>query len=179
MNHTPWVRSFDASEWPTYKALRLRALADAPDAFGGTLAAEQGRVDEEWQARLARGTSSRTDLPLVATTDQQAVGLAWARVDDADPTVAHLYQLWVAPEFRSQGAGRLLLAAAIDWAARLANVRTMVLGVTCGDTPATRLYARARFRAVGEPEPIRPGSTLLGQTMRLELDSAAGAFSSV
>ncbi len=45
MNDTLIVRTFAPHEWPTYKDLRLRALADSPDAFGSTLAAEQGRTD--------------------------------------------------------------------------------------------------------------------------------------
>jgi len=31
------IRPFRAEEWPAYRALRLRALADAPDAFSTTL----------------------------------------------------------------------------------------------------------------------------------------------
>jgi hypothetical protein len=34
----PTVRRFAASEWRIYRALRLQALHDAPDAFGSTLA---------------------------------------------------------------------------------------------------------------------------------------------
>jgi len=48
------IRNFTPDAWPAYRALRLRALEDAPDAFGSTLADESVRPPEEWAARLAR-----------------------------------------------------------------------------------------------------------------------------
>src|SRR6516164_7319251 len=93
----PLVRAFRPDEWRVYRELRLRALADSPDAFGSTLAAEQGGSDEDWAARLARGAASENDLPLVTERGRRAVGLLWARIDPADARTAHLYQMWVTP----------------------------------------------------------------------------------
>ena len=168
----PTVRTFQSREWRSYRDLRLRALADAPDAFGSTLAAEQMREESEWSMRLARGIESGLDLPLVAEVNQVAVGLAWAKVDASNPALANLYQMWVDPKFRRSGVGRMLLRAAIDWA-RGQNVQTVVLGVTCGDTPAMRLYLQAGFRPVGATEPLRLGSHLLAQSMSLSLNGPA------
>jgi GNAT superfamily N-acetyltransferase len=96
------------------------------------------------------------------------VGLAWARIDPAEPDRAYLYQMWVAPPFRRLGVGRMLLAAATAWA-RASNARSLALSVTCGSVPAERLYTAAGFTPAGAPEPIRPGSPLLVQPMQLEL----------
>ncbi|HEX2229661.1 MAG TPA: GNAT family N-acetyltransferase, partial [Candidatus Binatia bacterium] len=63
MTYTPWIRTFAPHEWETYRDLRLRALADSPDAFGGTLAVEKRRRDTEWANRLISGVESRCDLP--------------------------------------------------------------------------------------------------------------------
>jgi GNAT superfamily N-acetyltransferase len=101
----------------------------------------------------------------------QAVGLAWARIDPSEPGVARLYQMWVAPGSRRGGVGRALLGAAIAWA-RGKGATSMYLSATCGETPAARLYARAGFVAAGDPEPIRPGSEVLAQLLRLELRAA-------
>lgn len=164
---TVTIRRLARDEWRTYRDLRLLALADSPDAFSRTLAEEQRRVDADWAGRLA--SASELDLPLVADVDGEPIGLAWGRIDASSPLVAHLYQMWVAPRCRRLGAGRLLLGAVIRWA-EAANVHSLVLGVTCGDTPAMRLYLRAGFRPAGEPEPLRAGSAALAQTMRLDLD---------
>ena len=168
MNRTLTIRPFAPDEWRTYKDLRLRALADSPDAFGSTLAAEQDRSDADWSSRLASGAASGLDLPLLAEVDGVPVGLTWGRIDRSDPRVANLYQMWVAPDYRRLGAGQMLLDEVIAWA-KAKNVAHLDLGVTYRDSPAMRLYTRAGFQPVGQPEPLRPGADLLGQSMRLEL----------
>jgi GNAT superfamily N-acetyltransferase len=80
----------------------------------------------------------------------------------------YLYQMWVDPTARRSGIGRMLLDAAIAWATG-ANARFLRLSVTWGDTPAARLYAASGFRPRGDPEPIRPGATLMVQPLQLEL----------
>ena len=110
----------------------------------------------------------RVDLPLVAEDEGRAAGIAWGRIDPAAPETAHLYQMWVTPEARGRGCGAMLLDAVIQWA-RGKDAKQLLLDVTCGPSPANRLYARAGFRPAGEPEPIRPGSTLPVQPMRLDL----------
>jgi GNAT superfamily N-acetyltransferase len=168
VNLAPTARTFTPHEWPLYKDLRLRALADSPDAFGSTLALEKDRSDLDWSGRLASGLGSSLDLPLLAEVDGAPVGLAWGRVDRDHPDVAHLYQMWVAPDHRKLGAGRLMLDTVIFWA-KAKDLHHLDLGVTYRDSPAMRLYQRSGFVPVGEPEPLRPGSDLLCQLMRLQL----------
>jgi GNAT superfamily N-acetyltransferase len=165
------VRTFSAAEWPVYRDLRLRALQDSPDAFGSTFAEEGGHADAQWARRLASGVDSQTNLAVVAEVHSEAVGLAWGRIDTSNPDVAVLYQMWVAPSHRGTGAGKMLLEAVIGWA-RARNASFLDLGVTCGNSPARRLYERAGFKPVGEPQPLRPGSQLLAQSMRLPLTGA-------
>ena len=164
----PTLRALVPDEWPTYRALRLAALRDAPNAFGSTLAAEQERLPEQWRDRLARAQTSGADLPLVAVVQGQAVGLLWAKVDASDARLVHLFQMWVAPEARGQGLGKALLAHAIAWA-RSVGARCVQLGVTSGDTPAARLYASAGFHAVGAEAALRECWGLRARTMRRAL----------
>ena len=171
MIYTPSIRTFASHQWRTYRDLRLRALADSPDAFGRTPAQEEDRPDTEWSSRLTSGVDSRLDLPLLAVVDNEPTGLAWGRIESFRLDVANLYQMWVAPNYRGHGVGQMLLKAIIDWA-RAANVSYLALGVTCGNNPAMRLYLRAGFKPIGEPEPLRPGSELLAQAMRLPLRTA-------
>ena len=91
-------------------------------------------------------------------------------IDSAEPETAHLYQMWVDPSGRGLGAGRMLLEAVVTWAIS-SNARYLVLGITCGNTPANRLYSSAGFNPVGAPEPLREGSVLMSQRMMLELES--------
>ena len=166
------VRVFKAHEWATYKDLRLRALADSPDAFGSTFASEAQRPDSEWSSRLAPSDGSARNLPLVAEFDGQPIGLAWGRIEDSDPELAYLYQVWVMPDYRGLGAGQMLVEAVIAWA-EAQQARQLELAVTRGDSPATRLYARLGFEPTGQIDPVRPEADLLEQRMRLTLNPLA------
>ena len=164
----PSIRRLGGHEWPAYRDLRLRALGESPDAFGSTLEQERERPDVEWAARVSSSASSELDLPLVVVEEAQVIGLAWGKILASALDTAHVFQMWVAPECRGQGQGAELLATIIGWS-REANARRVVLSVAFGNSPAQRLYARAGFKALGDPESIRPGSTSLSQPMYLEL----------
>lgn len=162
------IRNFHPDEWQAYRAIRLRALADAPDAFGSTLAAEQALALETWSTRLAKSAVSGIDHALVAELDGQAVGLAWAKVDANDAQLVNLFQMWVAPDVRGQGAGAALLNEAVRWA-RARGAAALQLGVNCSNAAALRLYEGAGFVDAGLREPMRPGSDQIEQRMRLQL----------
>jgi len=151
----PRVRRIRADEAPALRAVRLRALSDTPLAFGSTHAREAAYPAEhwhEWARDSAAGNGQATFLAIGDDPDE-AVGLAFAKIDDDDPERAHLYSMWVAPEARGTGAATALLRAVVDWTtAQGAGVlRTQV---TTGNEPAARLYARAGFRDTGRREPL-------------------------
>jgi ribosomal protein S18 acetylase RimI-like enzyme len=160
------IRRLRRDEWRAYRDLRLRALADSPDAFGSTHAVEAAKPDEFWQNRVPI-EQLYTQQPLVAEGPAGLLGLVWGWIDP-DSSEAQVYQMWVAPEGRNQGIGAALIDGVIAWA-KANNVRVVTLRVTCGDTPARRLYVRAGFEPFGEIEPLRPGSSVLTQPMRLRL----------
>lgn len=162
------VRKFISDEWAVYKDLRLRSLSDSPDAFGKTFAEEQKRSDDEWSNRLLSGVQSDVDIPLIAEVNGQPVGLAWGRIEEHRPDTANLYQMWVAPNYRSKGIGGLLLENVIAWA-EFKNVSYLELGVKFRESPALRLYKRYGFLPAGKPEKSRPSSDLQYQKMRLEI----------
>jgi len=169
---TPFtVRRFAPHEWRTYRDLRLSALAEAPDAFGSTYDLEAARNDAEWEDRLRVGACSAAQFPALAVTGEMPLGLAWARRDDADPTLGHVFQFWVAPPSRGHGVGHLLLEAVIAWA-RTLGLGTLHLDVTPSDPAAARLYRRAGFVNHGNPTPLRHGSSILAQPMQLTLEPA-------
>lgn len=95
------------------RALRLRALADAPEAFEMTLAqAEQG-MDEDWRQRVAGGDERVTFVE--EDEDGNLVGMA-VGLFDPDARVAHLVGMFVEPGKRRAGLGRGLVEAVESWA---------------------------------------------------------------
>jgi len=164
------IRSIQAGEWQSYRTFRLQALADSPDAFATTLAQAKAFSDHDWQQRFANLSAER-EFPMVAEVGGKFAGMAWAQIDPTQRT-AYLFQMWVAPAHRACGVGRELLAEAIEWA-RSCGAAQVVLGVTCGNSPARRLYESAGFVAVGGPEPLRPMSDLKVQNMALAVSPHA------
>jgi len=165
------IRRFTAREWPAYRALRLHSLADAPQAFGSSYAAEEAWAHELWMARLTAAEVSGRDCPLAAESadaDGAMLGLVWAKCDAGDAGIVNLFQMWVAPEARGRGVAAALVDEAVAWA-RSINARLVQLGVVVDNQAAIQLYLRKGFGKVGTPEPIRPGSPLLEQTMHLPL----------
>jgi GNAT superfamily N-acetyltransferase len=168
------IRRLAAREWPAYRALRLRSLLDAPDAFGSSHAAEEAWAHELWMARLSAASVSGRDCPLVAEaeaepgTEGAMLGLLWAKCDAADAGIVNLFQMWVTPEARGLGVASALLDEAVAWA-RTIGAHLVQLGVVTGNQSALQLYLRHAFSKTGEPAPIRPGSALLEQRMQLQL----------
>ncbi|WP_027014965.1 GNAT family N-acetyltransferase [Comamonas composti] len=158
------TRPIAPHEWAPYRDLRLQALRDAPHAFGSTWEAEAKRADESWSTQITSATSGEMDLPLFAFNEAQACGLIWCKLSATEPGVAYIYQMWVHPAARGQGAGRALLVQALAWAEGR-GARCVRLGVTHADSPAMRLYRAHGFRPVGDIKPLREGSELMAQTM--------------
>jgi ribosomal protein S18 acetylase RimI-like enzyme len=162
------IRRLASHEWPAYRALRLRSLLDAPDAFGSSHAAEEAWAHELWMARLSAASVSGRDCPLVAEAGDTMLGLLWAKCDAADAGIVNLFQMWVAPEARGHGVASALLDQGVAWAASI-GARLVQLGVVCSNQAALGLYLGKGFSKAGEPAPIRPGSALLEQAMQLSL----------
>lgn len=162
------IRRLEAHEWREYRAIRLRALADSPDAFGSTLAIEEIRADSIWAERLAIAANAPDQIPLVAQQSGHLVGLVWGRVNADSPLTAQVYQMWVAPECRGQGCGAMLLDTLISWAQKT-TAEFVALSVTIADSAAVRLYSRMGFEPYGAPESLRADSPLFAQAMRLSL----------
>jgi ribosomal protein S18 acetylase RimI-like enzyme len=150
------IRRLKADEWPVLRSARLAALADAPDAFGSTLAVEEAFDESRWR--------SRTSTMLVALSGDEAVGLAGSFVDPAATDVVELVAMWVAPGRRGAGIGEALVAAVVDGAART-TAREVGLWVTVGNDPAIRLYERCGFRSTGARVPLPSNPSLEEERM--------------
>jgi ribosomal protein S18 acetylase RimI-like enzyme len=126
------------------RAVRLRALRDAPDAFWVTADEEAATTAAEWRDRLARPDTAT----FVARRDGVDVGLVVGARHWEHEGEAGLYGMWVAPEARGSGASTALIHAVVDWA-RAAGYRTVRLEVADTNEPAVRLYSRLGFVPTG------------------------------
>jgi ribosomal protein S18 acetylase RimI-like enzyme len=148
------VRRIAATDAEALREIRLRALADAPLAFGSTHARESAYPPGTWAAwaRDAAG-GARQAIFFAVGEHGPPLGLASGVIAPAEPELAHLYAMWVAPEGRGSGAGSGLVEAVVGWAAQNGATRLRT-SVTLGNDPATRLYERTGFRDTGLRNPL-------------------------
>jgi ribosomal protein S18 acetylase RimI-like enzyme len=150
----PRVRRIRPDEGETLRAIRLRALADAPLAFGSTHARETAYPPEHWNDWAEASSAGGHQAFFFAVDDTDVpTGLASGVIWETDAETAHLYAMWVAPEGRGSGAGAALVDAVVAWAAEHGALRVHT-EVTVGNDGAARLYDRAGFRDTGERGPL-------------------------
>jgi len=143
------IHQLEPADWGRQRDLRLRALADSPDAFAGTLPSEQQLTDGEWKRRL-----ERTDavMFIAATNKGKDVGMAvGAPYEDG----AGLFAMWVAPEARGDGIGGALVDAVIGWARQHGHA-AIRLDVGHYNRPAIALYESRGFAATGVTGTLPP-----------------------
>lgn len=163
MGDQPELRVVGPEDWRLLRDVRLRALADAPTAFGSTLAQAEVLPDDEWQARAGAGRG-RTVL---AVADGVGVAMGGVVRLDGWPS-AFVWGMWTAPASRGQGLGGVVLDDLVAWA-RGQDWPEVRLHVTEGNAGARALYVGRGFASTGEWEPLREGSDLRIEELRLSL----------
>jgi ribosomal protein S18 acetylase RimI-like enzyme len=161
------VRAARPKEWRRVRDVRLRALADAPEAFGSSLERERAFRRSEWRDWVTGWRGSKNAL-FAAVEDEAWLGLVVGSHERGrDHT--HLYAMWVEPTARRRGLGSALVGAVVDWSAGR-GVRSLRLGVTESNALARAFYERLGFEDTSERHPLREGSPLTVVIMRLALE---------
>jgi ribosomal protein S18 acetylase RimI-like enzyme len=100
------VRVLSESDWQEYRAIRLAALQDAPDAFASTYAEESQLDEPTWRSAMVRAHR------LLALQGTSPVGVVSVGPVPDEEDAADLFGLWVAPEVRNTGVAWQLVEAA-------------------------------------------------------------------
>jgi pimeloyl-ACP methyl ester carboxylesterase/GNAT superfamily N-acetyltransferase len=166
------VRRARAADWEALRDLRLRALADAPEAFASTLAAELAFPAEEWRRRAAGGPASAR---FIAREGDADVGVAAVFAEPEVPGRLHLVSMWVDPRHRRRGVARALVDLALRWAAER-QAHEMILWVVDQNTAARALYEQAGFRPTGERQPLPSNPELTESMLRRNVEEQQGVL---
>jgi len=140
------VRQAVPGDEAALRAVRLRALRDAPTAFMSTIDRELDRTPEAWRRWMEPGV---TFLLEASDDDAEPAGLVAGVQDAAEPDVAYLLAMWVDPSMRGTGAAGALVTALVAWAAAL-PATAVRLHVVETNVAARRLYEQHGFRPTGE-----------------------------
>jgi len=144
------IRRAEAADRPVLlqNVLAMNRFEDAIAGNRATGAEDAAATLDEVLARVAESQG----LPLVAAADGLVVGHLFLTYETAPAYIradmrrhAYVADAFVQEAWRGQGAFRAMLAVAEDHA-RQAGIRTLLIGVLCGNDRAERIYRRAGFR---------------------------------
>ena len=135
------------------RAVRLRALADAPGNFLRTLAEEQSRPAVHWSDLLAAPATAMFGLFDCAAI----IGLTAAYTDRDDPsgTTAGFGMTWLDPAYRRRGLSALFYAERIAWA-RSTGLHRIRVGHRASNIASGAAMRAAGFRPIGRRVHVWP-----------------------
>ncbi len=153
MTLPPRVRRIRRDEGARLRALRLRALADAPLAFGSTLAREEAFADDIWDERAAWGAAGEDQVTYVAEDEGRWIGMAVGLAEGGQQPRFMLVGMFVEPDARGRRVGAALVEAVVTWA-RTRGAAELGLWVTSTNRAGIALYERCGFRPTGQRQPL-------------------------
>lgn len=168
------VRALTEDDWEAYRAVRLEALRESPEAFVATVDEESAYDESRWRERMKRSTR------LLAERDGRAVGVAsvgQARTSD-DRNVGEIFGLWVSPEHRGSGVATALVHRGADQA-RKTGQSHVVYWVGTENGRAVAFASGMGFRPTDHRRPMRVVSEEDGEeeaAMVLPLGEDKGSY---
>jgi ribosomal protein S18 acetylase RimI-like enzyme len=138
------VRPLERRDGAAYRALRLRALREHPEAFVAVYENEAALPMEHFADRIAPSACSRVFGGFVGDVLSGIIGIS----RQVAPKLRHRANIWgmyVAPEARGRGVGRALLDTALDTARAWEGAELVTLSVSEASGPACALYVGAGF----------------------------------
>lgn len=159
------IRTLEERDAERYRAVRLRALREEPDAFGSSYE-EQVDSPLAWFVERIRATEAR--FTLGAFDGETLVGsIIFMR--ETGMKMRHrgvITGMYVAPEGRGRGIGRALLLGAIERARAQVGLEQIHLAVVTRKSAARALYASAGFAVYGtEPRALKVGDDYLDEDL--------------
>ncbi len=164
------IRRLRSDEWPELCRLRLRALVEAPTAFGSTLAEEQSYSEEVWRERALGASAGCDRATFVAEIKGVWIGSVTGLANQFTTAngIPLLVAMFVIASERKQGVGVNLVNTVISWA-RGCGAGQLALWIASDNPAATALYERCNFRYTGVTKPHSHSPGLIEKEMIRQL----------
>jgi ribosomal protein S18 acetylase RimI-like enzyme len=148
------IRPAELADAENFRALRLQALRDHPDAFSADYAFNASQPIAYWEQRLS--DPSNKGMIFFAESQPGLVGMCGVRRENS-PATQHSATVWgvfVLEQWRGLHIAENLIQQCVGWAS--ANeVSSLRLGVVTTNSSAVRCYRRCGFIVYGvEPQSI-------------------------
>jgi GNAT superfamily N-acetyltransferase len=147
------IRKLEPWEVALHRDIRLRALRDAPDAFGETAAEAEVRPQSYWEDLTQSVTGPGRHVMFLACEGSAIYGSTYGLRDRESLGAGRVGGTWVEPAYRRRGIGTALLQAVISWA-RAERFSHMRLWAPAASIGALALYRQAGFNATGNSRPL-------------------------
>ena len=153
------VRRLTPDDWPLWREARLTSLAEAPYAYGSSLAIEERFGEDDWRLRLEPASG----VAVVAVLDDRLVGAVGGYTPIGADAVM-LVAMWAHPQVRGRGVGDALIGEVLAWA-RENRWSRVELRVADGNPAARRLFERNGFVPTGHREPLESDPSIGTETL--------------
>jgi RimJ/RimL family protein N-acetyltransferase len=153
------IRLIRDSDLDAYKALRLEALREHPEAFGTDYDEDLGQPESVWIDRLTNSIDNPGGCIALADAGGELAAMAGVFRRDSVKVrhVATIWGVYVRPKYRGQQLVDRMIAELLNWC-RANQVGIVHLTVVTSNGPAIRCYLRCGFSVYGiSPEEIRIG----------------------
>lgn len=160
------IERLDPASWERLARIRLRALEDAPEAFGSSAASERGHDEAAWRRFASLGPW------WLAVEGGDDVGMVSGGRRDGDDATRWVYSMWVDDRWRGRDVAAALLDAVVDWA-HSDGASRVGLDVTDRVPRARRFYERYGFCATGLVVPLARDPSIGLVEMAYVLDGTA------
>lgn len=166
------IRQLSVEDGPAYRAIRLEALANHPEAFLSSAEAFAQKSDADIVETLKALTIFGAFLP---DGSLGGINAFLGNEGQKDRHRGWMIQVYVKPKHRGTGMSRALVENLLDYAKD--RVIQIHLGVWSENEPAIRLYKKLGFEVYGtEPRYLYVNGRYLDEHLMVRfLDKAPGA----
>jgi ribosomal protein S18 acetylase RimI-like enzyme len=131
-----------------YRNIRLEALSNNPDSFGTMYAEEVIRTTDDFRERIPVDNNNfilgcyraKNLIGIIAFYQESRIKLRHK---------AYIRSMYVQPEYRKKGIGKLLLNELIERAKAIKEIEILLLDVITNNLPAKQLYLSFGFQRYG------------------------------
>lgn len=149
---SPLIRELGPDDAEAYKAIRIKALSEHPEAFGQSFEEAQQQSVEEIRRDIA-GWHSAGGFALAAFNEEGSI-LGMVAVGRSKYEKmrhrGHIWGVYVDPSTRGQGIATKLFAGIIARASKSSDLVQLDIEVVTENTVAFELYKKMGFVVVGE-----------------------------
>lgn len=145
----PIVRRLLPEDVSAYREIRLEALKNESTSYGSTYEEEAVKTKLAFETYIEQQSSGA--VAFGAFADEQLVGITVWKGDERIRLShrAKIGQVYVKPEYRGRGVGRMMMKAVIEDAFSNPNIEAVSLEVVNTNAAAIHVYEELGFKTYG------------------------------